>query len=233
MKTAETTPYRRVRRSVLCLQSAVAVAVVTAGVGCLQQILFFGYLFGGPPSIEPDFEVQTKQSLTDYEVKVAVVCFAPKKLKWDFHAVDKDIAKFVSHRLNQHHIKVISPDRVQQWLDQKQGDWDTAAEIGAAFKTTYVIDIEIVDYSLYEKGSSTLHRGRSELFVTVWEMDEDGQGTRIYRKEIKSTWPLLAPRSTSEISYSKFRMLYLQRLSEVIGRLFYVQYNGDDIGETT
>ena len=73
-----------------------------------------------PPLIEPDFKVQTKESLTGSAVKVAVVCFAPIRLKWDFHDIDKDIAKYVSHRLNQHKIKVVSPDRVQQWLDKNQ-----------------------------------------------------------------------------------------------------------------
>ena len=231
MNTAQAARSRRIRRIVVGLQCVVVLAVMAVTAGCLKEMLFFGYLIGGPPSIEPDFEVQTKKSLTDKDVTVAIVCYAPKKLKWDFHDVDKDIARYVSHRLNEHKIKVISPDRVQQWLDRKQGDWDTADEIGAAFKTTYVIDIEMKDYNLYEKGSSTLFRGRSELFVTVWEMGPDGSGEKIYRKEIKSMWPLVAPRSTSDLSYSKFRMLYLQRLSDVIGRLFYEHYNGDDMGD--
>jgi len=220
---------RRVRRG---FGFALLALLTILGAGCLKQILFLGYLIGGPPSIEPDFEVQTKKSFTDYDVTVAVVCYAPERLKWDFVDVDKNIAKYVSHRLNQHKVKVINPDRVQQWLDEN-GDWDTADEIGAAFKTTYVVDININDYSLYEKGSQTLFRGRAEVFVTVWEMNEDGTGEPIYRKEIKSIWPLAAPRSTSDVTYVRFRMLYLQRLSERIGRLFYEYYNGDDILDAT
>ena len=45
--------------------------------------------------------------------------------------VDKDIAKFVAHRLSQHKIDVIQPDRVQEWLD-KHDDWDKPDEIGEA-----------------------------------------------------------------------------------------------------
>jgi hypothetical protein len=46
-------------------------------------------------------------------------------------------------------------------------------------------------------------------------------------------WPLAAPRSTSDITYARFRMMFLQYLSERVGRLFYEHYNGDDIGEAT
>jgi hypothetical protein len=231
-----TSPHRIVatlRRIVRGRKSLVFAVLAVAAVGCLKQMLFFGYLIGGPPSVKPDFETQTNKSLTDYEVKVAVVCYAPTKLKWDFEDVDKNVAKYVSHRLNQHKVKVISPDRVQRWLDQHKGEWDTAAEIGAAFKTTFVVDIEIIKYNLYEKGSQTLYRGNAEAIVTVWEMQPDGDGEKIYTKEIKCMWPLAAPRSTSDITYARFRMMFLQYLSERVGRLFYEHYNGDDIGEAT
>ena len=48
-------------------------------------------------------------------------------------------------------------------------------------------------------------------------------------EEIISKFPLQAARSTSEVTYSNFKQLYLARLSEEIGRLFYEYYNGDDI----
>lgn len=200
-------------------------------VGCMKEALFFGYLIGGPPSIAPDFEVQTKRSLTEhYDTTVAVVCYAPENLKWDFSKVDEDVAKFVAHRFNRKKIKVVAPERVQDWLD-KNPDWDKASEIGAYFKTDFVVHVEVKDYSLYEKGSQTLFRGRADVDVTVWAMDEDGSGKPIYSKELKSEWPLAVAKPTSELTYTRFRLLYLQRLSERIGRLFYEYYNGDDITE--
>ena len=63
------------------------------------------------------------------------------------------------------------------------------------------------------------------------EIDEDGYGEQIYTKELLSQWPLRAPRSTSEVTYSTFKQQYMGRLSEEIGRLFYEYYNGDDIPE--
>lgn len=207
-------------------------AVTASTAGCLQQILFLGYLIGGPPSIEPDFETMTKKSLTDKDVTVAVVCYAPVELQHDFSKVDQEVCRYVANRLNQHKIKVVNPDRVHAWLD-KNADWDKPEEIGAAFKTTYVIYIDLEKYSLYEENSANLYRGRAELQVSVWEMQDDDSAEKIYTKELTSRYPLAVPRSTSEITYYRFKRQYLSRLSEEIGRLFYESYNGADIPDAT
>ena len=122
------------------------------------------------------------------------------------------------------------PDRVRAWLD-KNDDWDKPEEIGEAFNAKYVIFIDLHKYNLYEKHSSTLYRGRAEAIVSVVEMDDNGDGQRIYDKEVTSKYPLAAPRPTSEVTYSTFRRQFLSRLSEDIGRLFYEWYNGSDLGD--
>ncbi|MDA0834377.1 MAG: hypothetical protein O2955_10500 [Planctomycetota bacterium] len=199
--------------------------------GCNYFILL-GYLIGGPPSIEPDFDTQTRKSFTDRDVSVAVVCYAPTELKWDFSEIDNELAKYVTYRLHEHHIKVINPDQIIAWID-KNPDWDRPEEIGEAFNCTYVVYIDLHEYSLYEENSANLYRGRAEGSVSVFEMDEVGHGEKIYSKEIISRYPLTAPKSTTEISYPKFKKLYLSRLSDEIGRIFYEYYNGDDIPHAT
>ena len=199
--------------------------------GC-NYVVLAGYLLGGPPSIEPHFDALTNQSMTDMDVKVAVVCYAPTKLKWDFSEIDHEIAKYVSFRLRDHEIKVVNPDYVRAWLD-KNPDWDMVEEIGRDLDVTYVIYIDVSDYSLYEENSANLYRGRAEVFVSVFEMDESGEGDKIYTKELNSRFPILAPRATSDVSYQTFKRHYLSRLSEEIGRLFYEHYNGDEIIDAT
>ncbi len=199
--------------------------------GC-NYLILAGYLLGGPPSIEPDFDKMTKKSMTDLDVTVAVVCYAPTELKWDFDQIDDEIAKYVSFSLGKHKIKVTSPDYVRAWLDANP-NWDKQEEIGEHFGVTYVIYIDLHEYSLYEENSANLYRGRAEALVSVYEMDEDGHGERIYSKEIISKFPLLVPRSTSEVSYSTFKRQYLSNLSETIGHLFYEYYAGDKIPDAT
>jgi len=213
--------------------AALPLAVLLVGLfstsGC-NYFLLLGYLIGGPPSIQPDFDKLTKESLTDKGVKVAVVCFAPDEIRLNFIDADKDIAKFVAHRLFQNHIAVIHPDRVQDWLD-KNDDWDKPDEIAEATGATHVIFIDVHKYNLFEENSHELFRGRAEVLVSVFKVQKGDQAEKIYTKEITSLYPLSVARPTTEISYDRFRRQYLGRLSEEIGRLFYEYYNGDDMAD--
>ncbi len=211
------------------LQVFVLAMTLFCASGC-SQFIALGYLIGGPPSVEPDFDRMTKKSMTERGVKVAVVCFAPDEIRLNFTDVDKDIASHVAHRLFEHHILVIHPDKVQEWLD-KHDQWDRPEEVGEATGARYVIFIDVNKYNLFEENSHDLFRGRSELLVKVVEMQKDGTGEQVYTKELTSQFPLEAGKSTSDISYDRFRRLYLARLSEEVGRLFYEYHNGDDIGD--
>lgn len=194
--------------------------------GC-TQIVTLGYLIGGPPSIEPDFDAKTNISLNKKKRKVLVLCYAPKEVKWDFDSVDRELGRQIAHRLNNNHITVISPDAVHAWLDEHD-DWDKPDEIGHDLQADYVIFIEISEFGLYEQGSSDLYRGHSESLITVYEM-ENGEGNEIYTKEYVSKFPTLQPVSAADQSYYDFKNHYLSRLSDEIGRHFYEHYAGDDI----
>ena len=203
-------------------------ALVSLGItGCNYAILL-GYPIGGPPSIEPDFDVMTNKSMTDKDVSVCVVAFAPTELKWDFPKIDHELSRYVAFRLVEHNIKVVNPDQVKAWLDANP-DWDKAEEIGKALDCTYVVYIDMNDFHLYEENSTTLYRGRSECYVSVFEMDPEGFGEKIYSKEVTSRYPIRAPRSTSEMSLETFKREYLSRLSKEIGWLFFERYSGDNI----
>ena len=222
---ADRAPKRRRVVTVVC-----ALLMTTLLSGCSYAILL-GYLIGGPPSIEPDFDVMTKKSMTDNDVTVAVVCYAPTEMKWDFNKIDRELARYVSYRLGQHQIQAAHPDAVYAWLDENP-DWDRPGEIGAGLDVTWVIYIDLQKYSLYEEGAQNLYRGRAEASVSVFEMDDSGRGEKVYTRELTSKYPLNSWRPTSEITYSTFKRQYLTRLSEEIGRLFYEHYAGDDIPDS-
>lgn len=210
------------------LRVACAAVLLCGLTGCLNEMIALGYLIGGPPSIEPDFDRMTEQSMTDHEVTAAVVCFAPSHVQWNFPEIHHQIAKFVALRLAQHEIHVANPDSVRAWLDEND-NWDKPEDIGAALGVTYVIYVDLHTFNLYEENSSNLFRGQAEAVIGVTKIDESGDGEKIYSKEITSKYPLSVPRSTYEVSYETFMRQYLSRLSEEIGRLFYEYYNGDDI----
>lgn len=198
--------------------------------GC-NYLLFAGYLIGGPPSIEPEFDSETGLSMTAKDVTVAIICYAPKDVKWDFADIDHDLAKKVAYRMFQKGITVIDPDRVRAWLDQNP-NWDSPDQIGAAFGATYVVHIEVNDFSLYEKNSSDLFRGRSDVLVNVWQMDGEF-GEQIFSRDVESIYPRAVPRSTYDTKYTTFKREYTDLLSHDIGKLFYETYNGEDIHNAT
>src|SRR5690606_25693541 len=140
--------------------AGVLILAIACGLqGCAQFVLL-GYLIGGPPSIEPGFDAETGLSLKGKDKTVAVVCYAPTELQYDYPKVDAEVASAVAYRLAEHGIKVVHPDYVKAWIDENS-DWEMPEEIGSALKATHVIDIELVGFSLYEENSHTLYRGRS------------------------------------------------------------------------
>ncbi|MEP3480468.1 MAG: hypothetical protein ABJZ55_14550 [Fuerstiella sp.] len=204
----------------------VAMAVLVLP-GC-NYFIALGYLIGGPPQIEPLFEKETKKSFTDRDIQVAVVCYAPDDLKKFHDDIDQLLAQRLSALLYKNEIKIISPEAVNAWM-VKNPDWDSATEIGAEFDVNYVVYVDISTFSLYEQDSTSLFRGRCDTVVAVYEMETDGDGRRIWDKDISSVFPKIVPRSASDVSYDTFRNEYFFRLADDIGRMFYPHRNGDDI----
>lgn len=208
-----------------CGVVAVLLALFMTASGC-QQFVLLGYMLGGPPSIEPDFDRETGKGLDNEDYKIAVICFAPNDMKLSHPKVDLEVASIVSFQLQRNGIPVISPDRVHAWLDQNR-DWDHPEEVGAALNATHVIEIELADFDLYEQNSTHLLRGRTEAYINVYELDELDRGDRIYTKELNFVFPTEAPRFANDQPLTTFKQEYLSRLAEKIGFLFYPRYTGD------
>lgn len=205
---------------------ALAMGLAATNAGC-NVVMLMGYLIGGPPSIEPDFSKQTRKSLAAKGKTVAIVCYADKELKWDNESIDQELTRYVAYRLTSHKIKVVDPDRVHAWMDE-HADWDRPTDIGEAVQADFVVYIDLKEFGLYEENSQNLYRGRSDAIVSVFEVKDDG-GHSIYSREIASRYPTQMPVSADTLPFENFKKLYLSRLSEEIGRLFYEHYSGDDI----
>jgi hypothetical protein len=214
-------------------QDEVAAGIESIGLGDIvpsltQSLILLGYLYGGPPTIEPDFQTKAKESLAAKGKVTLVYCYAPKEVRWDNESVDFDLAKHVAYQLNAKQIKVVDPDRVYAWLD-KHDRWRKTAEIGAAFKADYIVHIDVKDYSLTEANSNR-YQGRADCIVNVVKMDESKRdGTVIYAMPIKSIFPKNGPVDQGAISHQEFKKRYLLALSWEIGKLFCSSETADDI----
>jgi hypothetical protein len=130
-----------------CLVLSFLMIVMTTTSGC-NYFIPLGYLIGGAPSIEPDFDAMTKKSMTDKDITVVVMAYAPPELKWDFPKIDHELSRYVAYRLTENHVKVISPDQVQRWLDEHQ-DWDKPGELAKACgDVDFVVYIDMGTFDL-------------------------------------------------------------------------------------
>ena len=163
--------------------------------GCNYFILL-GYLIGGPPQLEPLFERETRKSFTDRDIRVAVVCYAPDDLTKFHDNIDRLLATRISALLHRNKVEIINPDAIQAWMVNNP-DWDSPAEIGAEFDVNFVVYVDVSEFSLYERDSTSLFRGRCEAVVSVYEMETDGDGKRIFNKDIRSVFPTQVPRSAA------------------------------------
>lgn len=225
MSITSTRTFRRF--SVLTICSTMLLSLC----GCNYFILL-GYLIGGPPQLEPLFEKETGKSFTDRNVRVAVMAYAPDELTKFHDQIDRTLMYRLSALLMANQIEIANTDAILQEMTNNP-DWDSPVEIAAEFDVNYVVYVDMSEFSLYEKDSTSLFRGRCEAIVSVYEMATDGEGERIFTKDINSLFPIQVPRSASEVSYETFRNEYFFRLADEIGRLFYPYGNGDDIVNAT
>lgn len=214
------------------LLTALFAGVVLLGASGCNYFILLGYLIGGPPQLQPLFEAETNQSFTDRNVKVAVVCYAQPELTKFHDNIDHALCRRLSAMLKVNHIEIVDPQQILGWIANNP-EWDSPVEIGADFDCNYVVSVDITEFSLYEKESTSLFRGRCDSIVSVYEMSTDGEGDRIFTKDVQSVFPTQTPRSASDVSYDSFRNEYFFRLADEIGRLFYPHMNGDDIPHAT
>jgi len=212
-----------VRRTVSRIAGLLLLLVCLPGCG---QFVLLSYILGGPPSIEPDFDAQTGKGLDRRDITVAVIGYADTDMKVRNPKIDAEIASLVAYRLAANKINIVHPDTVHAWLDEHP-DWEKPAEVGQGLKADYVIEIELLSFDLYEEHSASLFRGRTEGYVNVYEMKDDGSGDQIYSKDLNFVFPTEVPRSTYDQHPSQFKREYLTRLSELIGWLFIPRYSGD------
>jgi len=214
-----------IHRVVMCLSLVLMTSLLP---GCAQAVLL-GYLIGGPPSIAPSFDTETGKSIVATGDKVIVICYADPQIKLKYPKIDTELATRCSMLMETQDITMEHPDYVRAWIDEHR-DWETADEIAKEFDAKYVIEIELMDLTLYEENSAVLLRGNSQGYVNCYEITPSGSSEKIYSTEIDFTYPTRVARSTYDTTELTFKRDYLSRLSEVIGQHFYPRARGDRIG---
>jgi hypothetical protein len=120
---------------------------------------------------------------------------------------------------------LVTHEEVEGWLHGKSSREQDFVEIGKGVKADYVIAVAIQNLKL--KDGQTLYRGRSDIEVTVWDVNE---AKIAYRKALPEyTYPVMAGQATTETDEDKFRRVYLMNVADKVGRFFYAHDFGEDV----
>lgn len=107
--------------------------------------------------------------------RVAVVCVSDASA-YGPDTLTYTVAQAVGIKLNnglEDGSQVIAPGKIEEWIDENGWNENDYVELGKGVDADMVVAIEIASYSLME--GSTLFKGRSDVTVTVYDIEKDGQ----------------------------------------------------------
>jgi hypothetical protein len=198
---------------------------ILCGFGC--NPLMLPYLF---TNMDPRNDPQCKLSSSDKEVKVVVLAYAGAEPRPELLQVDRALARKLTEVLrkrfeeNSEKVKIIPPSQVDSFKDRRL-DWRTlpTASIGKHFDADYVINLELGEMSLFEKGSfNTLYRGHATMSVAVVDVNKPEGEQVIYNDECHFEYPgAQGPVPASEGGgLLQFRQRFVDYMADHLSRYF-------------
>lgn len=188
-----------------------AAAFVAPLLGCTKLLTTAVYLVKGT-----DTPAEFK-GLKDK--KVVVVCRPLTELTYSCSGAASELAGAVGRHLKANlgrKITIVDPDDVADWTDENS--LEDYAEIGRALEADMVVGIDLLSFNTLL--GQTLLQGKSQVRVTVFDMQQDGKA--IWSKDMPQ---LIYPENNGVPTHDKpeeeFRRQYINVLADEIGSLFY------------
>jgi hypothetical protein len=130
--------------------------------------------FLGPEAREPAMIKQLASQDSKIVPKVMILTYAGLETRAEFIQADRQIAEMLTAKLkamaeeNDDKIAFV-PQRTVEEFKNTHPNWRSmdAGQLGKALAADYVIDLEINQLSLYEKGGHLMYRGRADISVSL------------------------------------------------------------------
>lgn len=198
------------RTSAWLTLGAVLLAIVPSA-GCPMLMATGVYFWEGGNFVDADFEGLEQQ-------RVVVFCRPPSSSSFSHAGAARQVAARVSSLLEQNvpRVKVVSPQEVDEWLDEN--DSDDCKALGKAVKADRVLQIDLEHFDLYS--GKTLYQGASQVMLTVYDMQDHGR--RMWDRDMgEFLFPVHGGVPVQERSPQQFQRQYVEILSGEIARHFY------------
>jgi hypothetical protein len=156
----DTLSTKNLRRSIWAL--ALVVAALGFSAGCIPALDRIAYIIKGTDVPAPYDGLKGKRT--------AIVCvseasaFGPDSLS---RSVTRMVGATLLAKVKK--IQVVPTLEVDKWIDENDWTGTDFIELGKGVNAERLVVIEISDYSIHE--GKTLHKGRANINMTVYELD--------------------------------------------------------------
>lgn len=182
-----------------------------ASTGCVGILAQMGYWAGGN-LVPAEYKGLEEQ-------RVAVVCIS-SNASYGVGIEAELLARGVSTILKENvkKIEMVGHDEIADWIDKN--DWNEIdyREVGRGVKADRVVAIDVSGFRLYE--GQTLYRGRAQVTVTVFDMEEGGK--EAFRRQLPEVkFPTTGVYHSSETSEAEFRRAFIAVIAKQVAHYFY------------
>ncbi len=197
-----------------------SVAAVLPASGCAQALFTIAYLFKGN---DEDAEYDGLK-----DKKVAVVCRQASTVHYANGRIDQELADQVGVLLkkNVSKIKLIDPQKVNDWMDEDSSGLDDLAQVGKAVQADMVVALDLDRFSLLE--GQTLYQGRAVISLKVYDCKKHEVAFK--KGPLNCVYPPNSPICTAERSETGFRREFIEVTANQLGRYFYSHDSHPEIG---
>ncbi len=187
----------------------VLLVVLIASTGCVGAISQLIYVVKGT-DVEPAYS-----GLEDSTV--AVVCVSDASA-YGPDMLTTTVAQAVAMKMHRtgRDINVIPATTINDWIDRNGWDESDFVKLGKGVGAEKVVAIEIGAYSIHE--GSTLYKGRTDLSVTVYDLQKGGSIDFMYGPT-EYSFPKNG-RPAIQTSDRQFEAFFLANLTENIAQQF-------------
>lgn len=198
----------------------VAATILVSSTGCIGGIAQLIYVIRGHKSPAAFKGLEGK--------KVAVVVLSDESA-YGADTLTYTVGKTISINLSQYvkNIEVVPPSRIEDWIDNNGFNESRFVEIGKGVDAQMVVAVEIGSYTIHD--GATLYKGSSNLSVTVYDIENNGQ-VMFSRGPNEYTFPKNG-RPAIQTSDRQFEQLYLAKLTKHVSQLFYPHDQLESVAE--
>jgi hypothetical protein len=215
---------------------AVALLAVIAGAGC-NPFLLMGHLINSDdPKQKAEFPLKPRPKFEKEEVRVLVLTSTPPTDSPEMVGIDRLLAAefipLLEARCAENKEKVVVKKlKLVDDFKKETPNWRsmTPYEIGKQFHADYVIDIEVLNISIFEPRSNRqLMRGRAQVGVAAFDMSKTLPDP-VFTTELPVVYPGAAEVSVNDEPYSTFRHKFVKHLATQLVIKFSAHSSGQKI----